>query len=37
MGFATRTLGDDYFSEPPPLVRENDYLEADAYLKQFGE
>jgi len=30
-------IHDEYFSEPPPLVRENDYVEADAYLKQFGE
>ena len=26
----------DYFSTPPPLVREEDFLEADAYLRQVG-
>lgn len=26
----------DYFSTPPPLVREEDFLEADAYLRKVG-
>jgi hypothetical protein len=27
-------VADDYFSTPPPLVREEDYREADRYLRQ---
>ena len=27
-------VDDDYFSTPPPLVREEDYREADRYLRQ---
>jgi hypothetical protein len=27
-------VADDYFSTPPPLVREQDYREADRYLRQ---
>ena len=27
-------IADDYFSTPPPLVREQDYREADRYLRQ---
>jgi hypothetical protein len=27
-------VADDYFSTPPPLVREDDYREADRYLRQ---
>jgi hypothetical protein len=27
-------IADDYFSTPPPLVREEDYRDADHYLRQ---
>ena len=27
-------IADDYFSTPPPLVREEDYREADRYLRR---
>ncbi len=26
----------DYFSTPPPLVREEGFLEADAYIRRIG-
>ena len=26
----------DYYSTPPPLVREEDFLEADAYIRRVG-
>jgi hypothetical protein len=29
-------VADDYFSTPPPLVREEDYREADRYLRQLA-